>query len=128
MPPRPTPGTPAEWLARADSSLALGKARIEGVALEDLCYQAQQAAEKALKAAILAHAPTCPYVHDLDVLLERLADLGIEVPEEIDAASTLTRYAVETRYPNLFQEVTPAEYEEALARAEAVLAWVRSLV
>ncbi len=50
MPPRPSHGSPEEWLQRAQSSLALARQQGEGVLLEDLCYQAQQAAEKAVKA------------------------------------------------------------------------------
>ena len=128
MPPRPTPGTPSAWLARAESSLALGRAQLAGVALEDLCYQAQQSSEKALKAVILAHAPACPYVHDLDLLLENLSDLGIDIPAEVEATSTLTRYAVETRYPAFFDPVTPKKYQEALKMPETVLAWARGFI
>ena len=45
------PGSAADWLARAKSDLAIAKAPLpEGVNYEDLCFHAQQAAEKALKA------------------------------------------------------------------------------
>jgi HEPN domain-containing protein len=128
MPPKSTPGTPAEWLARAESSLQLGSTQVPGVALEDLCFQVQQAVEKALKAAILARVSSCPYVHDLDLLLERLSELGLDIPPEVEAASTLTRYAMETRYPNLIPPVTLEEYQEALAMAGTVLAWVRGIL
>jgi len=37
------------WLQRAESNLNLAKkGKLEGVMLEDLCFEAQQAAEKAL--------------------------------------------------------------------------------
>jgi HEPN domain-containing protein len=49
------PGTPQEWLTRAKSSLALAKVeKPEETVWEDLCYNAQQAAEKAIK-AVLQH-------------------------------------------------------------------------
>jgi HEPN domain-containing protein len=46
------PDDPAEWLRRARSSLerARADARLPGVYLEDLCFDAQQAAERASKA------------------------------------------------------------------------------
>jgi HEPN domain-containing protein len=46
MPPRPGHGSSEEWLQRAQASLALARQQGEGVLLEDLCYQVQQAAEK----------------------------------------------------------------------------------
>ena len=48
---RPTPGTPKDWLARAQGDLALAQISLpEGAYYEDLCFHAQQAAEKAIKA------------------------------------------------------------------------------
>ncbi|MEE9464613.1 MAG: HEPN domain-containing protein [Candidatus Neomarinimicrobiota bacterium] len=46
---------PQAWLNRAKSNLALSKAGINvpGIYLEDLCFDAQQAAEKAIKAILL---------------------------------------------------------------------------
>jgi len=42
------------WLARAKSNLALSKNKtFEDVFYEDLCFQAQQAVEKALKALLV---------------------------------------------------------------------------
>jgi HEPN domain-containing protein len=48
---RPAPGSAADWLSRAKGDPAIAKAPLpEGALLEDLCFHAQQAAEKALKA------------------------------------------------------------------------------
>ena len=114
---RPEPDTPQAWIDRAESSLALARMRGQGIDLEDLCYQAQQSAEKALKAIFIAKGARFPFSHNLDLLLQGLEDLGIAVPPEVDAASCLTRYAVATRYPGFFEPVTPLEYKEALAPA-----------
>jgi len=41
------------WLRRAESNLHIARmGKGEGVFLEDLCFEAQQAAEKALKACL----------------------------------------------------------------------------
>jgi HEPN domain-containing protein len=54
MPPeRFSPDDPREWLNRARSNLAQAQAKITGVYLEDLCFDAQQAAEKAIKALLI---------------------------------------------------------------------------
>ena len=42
---------PREWMNRAHSNLARAKLWTDGVYLEDLCFDAQQAAEKAIKLA-----------------------------------------------------------------------------
>lgn len=47
------PSTPEEWLNRAKSNLIQAKAEQPGVYLEDLCFNAQQAAEKAIKALLM---------------------------------------------------------------------------
>ena len=51
MKPEDDPFGPKTWLARARGNLSLaeGGRNIQGVFLEDLCFEAQQAAEKALK-------------------------------------------------------------------------------
>jgi HEPN domain-containing protein len=42
------------WLRRAESNLRIARVgREEGVFLEDLCFEAQQVAEKALKALLI---------------------------------------------------------------------------
>src|SRR5829696_10527795 len=55
MPPeRRPPDDPREWLNRARSNLVRAQAILPGVYLEDLCFDAQQAAEKAIKAVLIA--------------------------------------------------------------------------
>lgn len=42
------------WLRRAESNLNIARlGRQQGILLEDLCFEAQQAAEKALKALLI---------------------------------------------------------------------------
>ena len=123
MPPRPIQGSPEAWMGRAQASLALARVQAEGVMLEDLCYQAQQAAEKAMKALYIALGAEFLFTHDLDRLALGLELLGVEITEPIDQATILTRYAMDTRYPGGFEPVGRNEYEQALRFAETVLAW-----
>jgi HEPN domain-containing protein len=95
----------------------------QGILLEDLCYQAQQAAEKALKAVFISKGKLFPFTHDLDRLLLELEGMGMVIDGAADQAGFLTRYAVETRYPYASEPVERAEYGEALHLAESVLAW-----
>ena len=114
---------PREWVNRARSSLALAKTRLPEAYLEDLCFEAQQAAEKAIKGLLIKRRVAFPYVHDLARLLTVLEEAGEIIPAIIRDAEALTRYAVITRYPGLAEPVTEAQYAEAVTTAEAVVRW-----
>lgn len=81
-------------------------------------FQAQQAAEKTLKAWITAVGGTYPLRHDLAVLLEKLGQLGCDVADFWDLVD-LTSFAVEFRY----EELAPSE---AIDRA-AISAMVHNI-
>ena len=114
---------PREWLNRARSNLAMAVNRIPGVYLEDLCFDAQQAAEKAIKALMIKRGIDFPYVHDLARLLSMLKDAGEAIPDDVGQARKLTQFATITRYPGIDQPVTEQQYAKAIEIAEAVVRW-----
>jgi HEPN domain-containing protein len=122
-PERFPPDDPREWLNRARSNLELARARRPGVYLEDLCFELQQAAEKAIKAVILSRGIEPPYTHDLAALRSVLEDGGEEIPGAVQRCVRLTVYAVGARYPALKQAVTEQEYLDAMEIAETVVRW-----
>lgn len=122
-PERFPPDDPREWMNRARSNLALAKNRIPEAYLEDLCFEAQQAAEKAIKAVLITRCIEFPYVHDLNRLLALLEEAGEIIPETIRKAESLTTYAITTRYPSAGNPISLQEYREALEIAEAVFQW-----
>lgn len=125
----PIPGSTADWLARARGDLALARVPLpEGGFYEDLCFHAQQAAEKALKAVYVSRGWTFRYIHDLEELITGLQRGGIDIPEEIQQAVVLTSYAFESRYPGIADPVTYEEYVQTVALAESVLRWAEALV
>jgi len=124
MPDRPTPGLPQDWLARAKGDLAFALLPLPvGAFYEDLCFHAQQAAEKALKAVYRYHGWLFRYTHDLEALVTGLRQEGLTIPPEVEDAIVLTSFAWEARYPGLAEPVTPEEYQEAARHAQAVVAW-----
>lgn len=126
---RPAPGTPREWLLRARGDLALAGAPLPpGGFYEDLCFHAQQAAEKSLTAVYLDRGWRFQYVHDIEKLLTGLRSEGLEPPKGVIEAVALTGYAFESRYPGPDEPVTKTEYRRALKLAEAVLHWAESLI
>ena len=128
MPPeRKDRSSAAEWLKRAKSNLIRSKEpKPEGVLFEDLCFDAQQAAEKALKALLFYHNIPFRFVHDIAELLTTLEENGIDLPAEIREAAELSDYAVEARYPSPMEPVTGEEHKKAVDMAEAVVSWVQN--
>lgn len=131
MPPeRRLPDDPHEWLRRARSNFERARAdsRLPNVVLEDLCFDAQQAAEKAIKAVLIHRNVTFPYVHDLGSLLALVESTGETVPNDVQEAGRLTRFAVVTRYPGIAEPVTQEEYEGAVMIAEGVVRWAEAQI
>ena len=122
------PDDPREWLNRARSNLAKSRRIIPGVYLEDLCFDAQQATEKAIKAVFVHRRVAFPYTHDLGRLLGLLERSGLKIPKYVRRAHELTRFAVETRYPGLSGPVTARQHRTVVRIAEAVLTWAERLV
>ena len=127
-PERYPPDDPREWLNRACSNLARAKSRLPAVYLEDLCFDAQQAAEKAIKAILLARGVEFPYVHDIGLLLTLLEDVGESVPETVREAERLNPYATTTRDPDLAQPVSEQEYEDTVRVADSVVRWAEARI
>jgi len=121
-------GSAADWLRHARSDLAMAEAgqAEKDVLPESLCFHAQQAAEKALKAVLISANVEFPRTHNIKSLTELLPDT---VPRAaiLDDAATLTEYAVATRYPAETEPVTEDEFREALQSARGVVAWAQSI-
>ena len=123
-PRRKAPGSPQAWLVRAKSNLAVAMGeKTEEIFWEDLCFNAQQAAEKAIKAVFQHKGILFRYVHDLEELITALEKNGVTIPATVKDAEALTQYALETRYPGESESVDEEEYQRALELAEAVVRW-----
>jgi len=95
MPPESSNAMAREWLNRAKSNLAIARQpKTDDIYWEDLCFEAQQAAEKALKAVLLAKGITFRFVHDLSELLTTLERNGVPLTDEVRNAAILTGEAV----------------------------------
>jgi len=95
---------------------------------EDLCFDAQQAAEKAIKAVFIRRGERFPFIHDLDELLRRLESNGLKIPKYVREADELTRFAFRTRYPGLDAPVTKRTYRRAVRIATGVVRWAERQV
>ncbi len=116
------------WLKRAESNFSIGLTiKKKNILLEDLCFEFQQAAEKALKALLIYYGEEVPYTHSFVVILDKLKK-HIEIPEKIKEVTDLTDYAVQCRYPGDYLSVNEKEYLSALKITKNILAWVKKII
>jgi len=94
---------------------------------EMLCFHAQQAVEKSLKAVLLAHGVSFPRTHNLRVLVD-LLPAALARPGAVDEAVGLTDYAALARYPGEYEPVSDEEYRAAVRLAEAVVEWAKGVL
>jgi HEPN domain-containing protein len=112
-------------LRRARSNLLRAQQpKPDGVLWEDHCFDAQQAAEKALKALLTYQGIPFRFTHDIAALLTEVEQIAGEIPASVRSAVVLTDYAVTARYPGTAEPVTEQEYIEAVALASATVEWV----
>ena len=83
------------------------------------CWLSQQAAEKALKAALILEEVDFSFTHDLDALRNLLPD-GWAVRDTHADLAELTEWAVETRYPGDWPEPNDADAYRAMSQARAL--------
>ena len=108
------------WLAKADHDLLNIQNNLAAaeVPWDTVCFHAQQAAEKLLKAFLVFHRQIPPRTHDLVVLLTGCVRIEEELLPLEDDCRRLTYYAVSVRYPSdLFE---PGE-EDGRPLVEAAL-------
>jgi HEPN domain-containing protein len=116
------------WIESAKSSLELAQAKIiRYIHYEDLCFQLQQAAEKALKGLLIYYGVEPEFTHNIEILLNEIKKFT-EIPENIKAAAQLTNYAVQTRYPGEYEEIAKEEYENSIKIANICLNWVENKI
>ena len=116
------------WLRKAGSDLANAELCLAAQkALDTACFHCQQAAEKAMKAYLIAKNVEFPFVHDLKRLLDCCISIDPDFETLTTAAVCLNPFAVVTRYDDAFWPET-AEVKEALELARAVYCFVQGRV
>jgi len=88
-------------------------------------FHAQQAAEKTLKALLVAHGRLPPRVHDLAQLLDLCLPFEAEIEPLRADCERLSQYAVDVRYPDIEAKVEEAIGRKAVAAAEKICEAVR---
>ncbi|MBI4383519.1 MAG: HEPN domain-containing protein [Nitrospinae bacterium] len=92
--------------------------------LASMCFHAQQAVEKWLKATLVSHGVVFRHTHDLEELSHLLTNQGIPLPLPAKEIGKLTPFAVAFRYDD--EEVEPLDCEEAARIVETVRCWAEN--
>lgn len=112
------------WMRFASVDMAAARLLVEAEGLSGVvAFHAQQCAEKALKAVLVADGREVPRIHDLLVLVRHLPVVP-SLPDE-RALHRLSSYAVESWYPDDIPDIGDDEARAAIETADAVLAAVR---
>jgi HEPN domain-containing protein len=89
-----------EWLDKADEDLQFSRSIIEESSFyAQICFHFHQAAEKYLKAALIALNEEFKRIHDLPVLLKGLLSRRPSLLVLEEDCKLLNRFYVDTRYP-----------------------------
>ena len=116
----------SEWLKKADEDFDFATSVIEDSAFyAQICFHFHQAAEKYLKALIIAWDLEFKKIHDLPVLLKLCLDKKPDLKILMDECRLLNGFYIDTRYPVHW----PSQYtkEEAL-NAKRAARHIRSTI
>ena len=116
-----------EWLGKAEGDLTSARVLLSGGAPTwAICFHAQQAVEKYIKALLVLQGTHFGKTHDIGELLE-LLPLAQRPPLDAEAAVELTRSAVASRYPDM-TEPTSEEAERLLGHVARVREFIRTVL
>jgi HEPN domain-containing protein len=118
------------WLEKMDHDLIAIRMllKADDAPTDVVCFHAQQAVEKALKAILAAHSIVPDRTHDLVALLDDVIPLGVGLESESPSIAPLNEYAVGVRYPFHMAEPSIEDTKRAAMTAERVCSLVRAYV
>lgn len=118
----------AEWVKYAEEDLKMAELALkEKGPPNQICFHAQQVAEKYLKGFLVYSKQKFEKVHQLQYLLQLCAKTDVSFEELREDVLYLTRFYIETRYPGDFQEFTLDEAQKAYNAALQVKNFVLKL-
>lgn len=119
-----------QWFNKAEEDYQLVEYLIssEGAYHAAICFHAQQAAEKYLKAVLVRDQTEFPKTHDIEQLLDLINTTQSSPASSLREATLLSIYGVEVRYPGDFPAVTPEDAKKAMKLAAMVREAVETLL
>ena len=108
-----------QWLLKADEDLALSEHLLSESSpyRTAIVFHAHQGAEKYLKAFLVYHQCEFNKTHDIRQLLNLVERINPEIGVSLQDLDELTPYAVETRYPGDYPDVSDEDAKRAVQLA-----------
>jgi HEPN domain-containing protein len=118
------------WLQKAAHDVTAIERVMVGtrVPWDIVCFHAQQAAEKVLKAFLVFHGQTPPKSHDCGYLLIDCAKIAPSLASLQADCRYVTRYGVAPRYPDIGPDPTKKQAIDAIAAMNRIRAAVLALL
>ena len=112
-----------EWISKADEDFEFARINLEEEKPfhAQICFHFQQAAEKYLKAYIIANELEFRKIHDLPLLLKQCSSKDHSITKLAEDCEFLTTFYIETRYPvNWPIDLSKKEAEKACHAAQNI--------
>ena len=123
-----------DWFAQARRDAEHAAKDVQDGYCEHACFEAQQAAEKAVKAVYMRNHSEA-WGHRVAKLIQELPTINVHVPDGlVDDGKILDQYYIPTRYPNGFESGAPKDFftreqaADAVRRAERIIGWCEDLL
>ncbi len=120
-----------DWLKQSESDLKHSRNALKDGDYEWLCFAAQQAAEKAVKALFMKINKEA-WGHTVSILLSNLPENLKPEQKLIDKTKILDKHYIPARYPNGFEMGAPVDFytkeeaENSIKIAEEIIEFCKS--
>jgi len=111
-----------QWLRKAAEDYAVSEFLLEEetVFLSVIAFHCQQAAEKYIKAVLVRHQVDFPKTHNLGELLDLIPKDEVGLSDTLAFATSLNPYAVVSRYPGDFPQLSRDEVDQVFSMAKQI--------
>jgi HEPN domain-containing protein len=109
-----------QWIVKADLDYRTAERLLRDAdpIRESIAFHCQQAAEKYIKAFLVAQRVEFPKTHSIGRLLDLVSSIAPELAASLEDAEALTPFGVENRYPGDFPELLPGQEQTAHSAAK----------
>jgi HEPN domain-containing protein len=123
------------WLEQARHDLKVAQSNLEHKFYSDVCFMAEQSAQKSLKAYLFSKGERFVFLYSIRDLLEACKKYNKSFARLLEYGMVLDKYYIPTRYPDAlappatpYQSYTQKEAREAINYARKILEMVQRFV
>ena len=118
------------WLAKAANDMLNIENNVsaDNIPWDTVCFHAQQAAEKTIKAFLAFHSLSITRTHDLVALLSQAAEINPELGQLRVSCQKLNYYAVSSRYPDDLFEPDESEGREMVKISQEIQTTIQEVL